>query len=92
MTLPGDFRLTTEVTPYFTSGYFYSIGYDDIQPRAAGYWRLDARLTLETPDKHWAFDVIGKNLTDRVIIDSAAAGLATKESPLNVAGQVRYQW
>jgi hypothetical protein len=35
-----------------------------IQP---GYVRFDGRISFETPDRHWAVDLIGKNLTDRVI-------------------------
>jgi len=29
----------------------------------AGYLRIDGRISLESPDGHWALDVIGKNLT-----------------------------
>jgi len=51
----------------------------------SGYLRLDARMTLETSDGQWAVDLIGKNLTDRVIVTSNPLELgafqATKEQP-----------
>jgi len=100
--LPGDYGLTTELSPYFTSRYWSTGGasggspsgsYDDVIPQVPAYVRLDARLTLNSPDGHWAADLIGKNLTDRVIIvNYFNVNLATKEQPRNVAVQVRYQW
>jgi iron complex outermembrane receptor protein len=87
--LPGDYQFTTAVIPYFTSRYNeqdpYIIG-------TAGYMRLDARFTLASPDDHWALDLIGKNLTDRVIVTFARIYYAAKEEPRNVALQVRYKW
>jgi outer membrane receptor protein involved in Fe transport len=88
--IPGGYRLTTEISPYFTSSYNtddpYLVGTD-------AYVRLDARVSLETPDQHLAFDVIGKNLTDRDIV-SGEPGLyfVNKEMPRNVAVQMRYRW
>ena len=91
--LPGDYKFTTELSPYFSSRYNeqdpYILG-------TAGYVRLDARLSLASPDGHWAVDVIGKNLTDRTIVISLpgidGAASAQKEEPLNVAAQVRWRW
>jgi iron complex outermembrane receptor protein len=87
--LPNGYQLTTALMPYFTSRYNeqdpYIIG-------TAGYVRLDARLTLASPDDHWALDLIGKNLTDRVIVTFASIYYAAKEEPRNVAVQVRYKW
>jgi outer membrane receptor protein involved in Fe transport len=88
--IPGGYRLTTEISPYFTSSYNnddpYLIGTD-------AYVRLDARVSLETPDQHLAFDVLGKNLTDKAIV-SGEPGLyfVNKEMPRNVAAQIRYRW
>ncbi len=88
MTLAGDYRFMTELSPYFTSDYtinndsFYS-GYD-------GYVRLDARLNLEKEGGPWAIDLIGKNLNDRVI--AAGSLIASKQQPRNVALQFRYHW
>jgi hypothetical protein len=92
--LPGGYKFTTQLTPFLTSAYATSSGSpDDHFNRVAGYVRLDARLTLETPDSHWAFDLIGKNLTDHVIV-SGFGGLyfASKERPRNVAAQFRFRW
>jgi iron complex outermembrane recepter protein len=94
--LPGEYQFTTEVSPYFTSSYnkdpqfdLAGIGY------AAGsdaYYRLDARLTLTGPGGHWAVDVIGKNLADRLIIVNNGFGTGWKEEPRNVAVQFRYHY
>jgi outer membrane receptor protein involved in Fe transport len=89
--LPRDLKLTATVSPYLTSSY------NDQDPYilgTAGYVRLDARLTVASSDERWAVDLIGKNLTDRVIVISGSAGvsIAQKEEPLNVAVQARYRW
>jgi len=90
--------VTAEASGIFSSDYFLS-GTDDPTVRQAGYVRLDARLALEDPEGRWAFEVIGKNLTDRTILTFAApytlsAGslYATKQSPRSLAAQIRYQW
>jgi outer membrane receptor protein involved in Fe transport len=86
--LPREYRLTTTVSPYFTSRFRYSEDADGFYPALGEYVRLDARLTLETPDGRGALDLIGKNLTNRVILTS----LETKEEPRNVAIQFRYNF
>jgi len=83
--LPGDYQLTTLLSPYITSVYNNQ---DPYLPSVGGYVRLDARLTFEPAHGHWAVDLIGKNVTDRVIATSANA----KEEPANVALQVRGRW
>jgi hypothetical protein len=75
--------------PYFTSSY------NEQDPYVLGtsaYVRLDARLVLAASGGHWAIDVIGKNLTDRIIVDSGSLYGATKEMPRNVAVQFRYRY
>lgn len=95
--LPGGFLFTTELVPYVTTGYGTSAG-DTTDPiyHVGGYMRLDGRMTLESPDGHWAFDLIGKNLTDHVIATNIGADTffyyASKEPPRNVAVQARYTW
>jgi len=87
--LPGDFKFTTQLDPYFTSSY------NEQDPYVLGtsaYVRLDARLVLAASGGHWAIDVIGKNLTDRIIVDSGSLYGATKEMPRNVAVQFRYRY
>jgi iron complex outermembrane receptor protein len=96
MLFPGEYKFTTELSPYFTSGYYlaYSQGADPFF-RTDSYVRLDARLTLETPDGRWDVDLIGKNLTDREIVTanySQGINLQQKEQPRNVAVQVRYHF
>jgi iron complex outermembrane receptor protein len=87
--LADDYQFTAALNPYFTSSYNqqdpYIIG-------TAGYVRLDARLSLASADDRWGLDLIGKNLTDRVIVTFARIYYAAKEEPRNVAVQVRYRW
>jgi hypothetical protein len=56
------------------------------------YVRLDGRITLASSASGWSVDVIGKNLTDKVIIANASIYVAQKEEPRNVALQFRYRW
>ncbi|MEA2260365.1 MAG: iron complex outerrane recepter protein [Acidobacteriaceae bacterium] len=92
--LRGDYRFDTEVNPYFTSSYWGGTGPDDVIPRTAAYVRLDARVGLESPDRRWTVDLIGKNLTDRIIVTNAQQTIyeVTKEQPRNVALQFRYHF
>ena len=83
--LPKGYQLTTALNPYVTSAYNNQ---DPYVVGTAGYLRLDGTLTLKSPDAHWSVDVIGKNLTNRVIVTSSPG----KEEPWNVAGQVRYRF
>ena len=91
--IPGGYKFITDVSPYYTSGYFASNGTDDPLLYIHSSARLDARLSVESPDSHWAFDVIGKNLTDRVI-GTSFLGIynASRERPRNVVAQVRFRW
>jgi outer membrane receptor protein involved in Fe transport len=92
LSLPGGFALTAIASPYFSSSY-YLHQTDEPQFQQKQYTRLDARLTLESPDRKWALDLIGQNLTDKVIITSFAGPFtASKAIPRNVAAQVRYHW
>jgi iron complex outermembrane recepter protein len=89
--LPGEYKLTTDLIPYFSSSF--NPTNDPYKLGTAGYVRLDARLTLTSPDSRWAFDLIGKNLTDRIIVDGASSlYFATKEEPRNVSVQFRYHF
>jgi len=90
--LSGAYRLTTQLSPYFSSSYYLHDS-DDPFFQQGGYVRLDARLSLENPDRHWAVDLIGRNLTDRNIL--AALGsfyTASKQQPRTVAVQARFSW
>ena len=93
----GNLLFTTDVSPYFTSSYFLSGdlgGTDDPLDRVPGYVRLDATLTLEPAEGRWAFDLIGKNLTNRIIVTATQQGIyeLSKEEPRNLALQFRYHW
>ena len=97
--LPGDFRATVDVSPYLTTGYFLAGGEDDPFLHQPGYIRLDAKLTVDSPDRRWGFDIIGKNITDRTILlfgvgqpASLGSFIYGKEMPSNVVAQVRYHW
>ncbi len=99
-TLPGGAELTANVTPYVTSSYYLpgagSDGPEDLQP---GYVRWDALLSLASPDGRWALDVIGKNLSDKIVLTSVTdlplslgSYVVGREMRRNFAGQVRYKW
>ena len=95
--LPRGLKFTTTVSPYFTSHFYTGTnGPADPLYQVGSYVRLDSRLSLETAGGHWALDLIGKNLTDRVIPTSIGTTpyftTVTKEQPRNVAVQFRYRW
>lgn len=96
--LPREYHFTAELSPFFTSSY-YLLASEDAEGKQAGYLRLDARLSLESPDRHWGLDLIGKNLTNRqILVFSTIAPTATgsyydsKDAGANVAIQARYHW
>ena len=98
MPLPGDYTLTTELTGLYAGRQFIDPN-DEPYLEQRPYFRLDGRLSLETADGRWAFDLIGKNMTDRVIVTSAAgwplalgSRLLRKEEPRNFALQARFNW
>ena len=97
-TLPGGYRLITNLTPFFTSAY-YLLASEDPEGQQGQYVRLDATLSLESPDRHWGLDLIGKNLTNRQILGfssieptSTGTFLVDKEMGANVAIQARVKW
>jgi iron complex outermembrane receptor protein len=101
--LPREYRLTASASGIYSSSYYYANnGTDDDLLKQGGYGRLDSQLTLESRDRRWALDLIGKNLTDRIIVEGGTGGtslptslgstLLRKEQPRNFALQVRYHW
>ncbi len=86
MRLSGDYRFTTEVIGFHTSDWVRDV----LDEWTGAYTRLDGRLSLESPDGRWALDLIGKNLTDRIIFTAGAAINVAKQQPRNVAAQFRY--
>jgi outer membrane receptor protein involved in Fe transport len=90
ISLPGDFKFTTELDPYFTA-YYDTVSGDPFY-RVPAYVRLDGRLAFGPQDGHWSVDLIGKNLTDRIILVGPTIYTFTKERPRNVALQFRYHF
>jgi iron complex outermembrane receptor protein len=88
--LPGDYKVTAQLSPYVTSSYYTSS--DDPFFLVGGYVRLDGRLTLAKTDSRWAIDVIAKNMTDRIIVAVPGVYNEAKEEPRNVAAQLRYRF
>ncbi len=68
------------------SSRYYLHDNDDPFFEQGPYVRLDGRFSLDSADGHWGIDLIGKNLTDRIVI-AGVGGLynLSKEEPLNVA-------
>jgi hypothetical protein len=93
-TIFDDYRLTADLTPIFNSSYFNSNGTDDPQLLIKSSMRWDGQLTLAQLSKHWAIDIIGKNLTNRVIVVEPDQNEipGAKQEPRNVALQFRYKW
>lgn len=96
----SGFTFDAELSGFFSSG-FYLLGNGAIDPlqRQESYVRLDGRLTLATADRHWAFDIIARNINDEDIVTSSAeiplslgSVFQTKEEPRNIAAQIRYRW
>jgi iron complex outermembrane receptor protein len=91
--LPRNNQITFALMPFATAHFAGAYGNaNDRFYQQAGYLRLDGRLSLESADGHWSFDIIGKNLTNRIILETVSRGLAAKQEPANAAAQLRYQW
>jgi iron complex outermembrane receptor protein len=88
--LPGGYEFTTELSPYFSSGY-YNIYSDEGMFYQKHYVRLDSRLALGSSGGRWSVDLIGKNLTNRNILTVFGnPNLAAKQQPRSIAVQFRY--
>jgi iron complex outermembrane receptor protein len=94
--LPRSLNFIAEVNPYFSSRYDMM---DDPLGHQTSYIRLDGRIGIESPDEHWTLEFIGKNLTDRQIIQivagtSLAPGTryVTVEAQRNVVLQAQYRY
>lgn len=93
--LQGDYKFTTELSAYYSDDYYPNV----LDEFDFGYTRLDGRLSFQTPNGRWAIDVIGKNLTDKIIPVVFAGQPATtgsqtlqKQQPRNFAVQFRHNW
>ena len=84
-------ELTARLSPFFST--LYNQDTDLHYVKNPGYARIDASLTLEKSGGRWGLDLIGKNLTNRVIVTSfPTLNQDTKEPPRNVAIQARFKW
>lgn len=97
-TLPGGYQLGVELSPYLSTSYYFT-DTDDSFFQQDAYMRLDGRVSVESPDGHWGFDVIGKNMTNTSILvagGSPPGALGSlelmKQRPVSVAAQIRYHW
>ena len=87
-----DYQFRAEMTPFYSSAYFNGVG-SDLLGRQRAYARLDGRLTFERVGGRWAIDIIGKNLTDHIIMAGGGSPTASsKQEPINVAAQLRLKW
>lgn len=61
-------RVTSDVS--YTSKYNFS---DALRPDAVqkGYAKLDAALALNGPNERWTLSVIGRNLTNKLVVTAA---------------------
>jgi iron complex outermembrane receptor protein len=90
ISFPSDYKLTALLAPYYTSSY--NPDPDGIYPSLGNYVRLDASLAFKIPDRRWEFDLIGKNVTNRVIPVSIGVPVSSKEEPANISAQLRFHW
>lgn len=86
----SDVDLVTELSSFFTTSY--NPDPDGLFPSVSGYVRLDGRISIESTDGQWAVDLIGKNLTNRIIVTDYVPDQAVREPPRNAAVQFRYHW
>lgn len=90
--LSDNYAATFEVTPFFTTKFFTSSATNDPLSEVPGYLYLDARITLAAIGRSWAVDLIGKNLTDRIIPIRNQNGFGQKREPRTGAIQLRYSF
>jgi iron complex outermembrane recepter protein len=92
--LSNDYRFTAKVIPYVTSRYNSDPELDALGASVGtpGYVRWDATLTLANERGDWAVDLIGKNLSNRVIVAYSGLYAGAKQEPINGAIQLRHQW
>ena len=93
-----DYKLTAEAIGILSSSYYTIFTVDPVS-RQPAYARLDARLSLESADGRWGFDVIGKNLTNTLVrtftgYQPASFGslFQDREQFRSVAFQLRYKF
>jgi len=95
--LPSDFALTANLTAIISSSYQF--GDNDPRLTQPGYTKLNGRLTLESPNRDWALDLIAENLNNKKVLsyntyypNSPGAEYVKYQQPRNFAVQLRYKF
>lgn len=95
--IANNYKMTTALSAHFSTSYFLT-NPDDDTVKQGNYTRLDGRITLESHDGRWAFDLIGQNLTDKTILISGSSLVNSlgsvelmKQMPRSIGVQVRYR-
>jgi outer membrane receptor protein involved in Fe transport len=91
LSLPNNYRLTSELRPFFTTNYFQGAS-NDFTQYVSGHVRWDARVAVESPSGRWGLDLIGKNLNNQLAIPRSAIGLYAVPEGRVIAGQIRYKF
>jgi outer membrane receptor protein involved in Fe transport len=96
-TLRDKMRLTFSFDPFFTSSYKLRDTAETINSvfyyGEKSYTRLDGGMTLDGIGHHFAFDIIGKNLNNRIVVSAFGSALtASAIEPRSVVAQIRYKW
>jgi iron complex outermembrane receptor protein len=90
--LSQNYAATFEVTPFFTTDFFTSNATNDPLSEVSGYVYVDARITLAAIGRNWGVDLIGKNLTDKIIPIRNQNSFGQKREPRTGAIQFRYSF
>jgi iron complex outermembrane receptor protein len=69
--LPGATRLDTTVSVTGRTKYFTSDSHSPLYGRQPGYAKIDARLSFGPDDEIWHVAVVGKNLTNKLTVESS---------------------
>ncbi|MGH7239194.1 MAG: TonB-dependent receptor, partial [Candidatus Saccharimonadales bacterium] len=87
--LPGGYVLTTEVDGYVSSAWHENL----LDQMSGGYAVLNGTLGLKTPNGRWSFNIIVKNLADRVYgLGNPSGPYGIMAQPRTVLGQIFYQY
>lgn len=93
-----DLRLTTEAIG-IVSSRFQTLSTLDPLAEQPGYIRLDGRISLDSEGGRWGFDIIGKNLTNRIVRTltgpqptSLGSFFQNRQPLASIAFQARYRF
>lgn len=93
--LGSGLELKIQPDIFFTTRYNISSNNDPLLWQD-GFAKLGATITLAQPSRGWELSVIGKNLTDRKVLnfatDNGGSYLASAEEPWSVSAQLRYNF